>query len=233
MRNDQPIELLKLIRMSPIPLGATQLSEKTGIPPATVGRMLAKLEKEGRLEKVSNRGRQLTEAGEHYLESTTLHKSKMNVADKLILLIRDNNLERMLEIQQTRRLLESYTVEIAARNATAEDVQVLEDILLDYIYESKHGNPHSETDVRLHLHIAKMSGNATIHQILMLILQSDNRYYSQLLAAMRQSIDERIKQHRDIVEAIKARNPEEAVAAMTRHLDTLFQKTRHDPAGPG
>lgn len=225
MKTKQAIELLTLMRMSPIPVGATQLSEKTGIPSATVGRILARLEKEHKVEKVSNRGRQLTKSGEQYLETVTIHSSKMNVADQLICLIRENSLERMLEIQRTRRLLESYTVEIAAKEPTAEDINILEDILHDYIYEVKHGNPHSETDIRLHLHIAKMSGNAVIQQILMLILQGDNRYYSQLSEAMKQSTAERIQQHRNIVEAIKEKNPKKAVAAMTTHLETIFSKS--------
>lgn len=222
MESDPSIELLGLLRSSSIPLGATQLGDLTGIPPATVGRMLARLEREGKVEKVGNRGRRLTPFGEQYLETTTVHASKMGVADKLIWLVRDNSIERMYEVQQTRRLLESHTVALAARNATPEDVQALEDILSDYVYEIRHGNPRSETDVRLHLHIAGMAGNATIHQILMLLLQDDGKYYAELSAAMRQSIPERIEQHRAIVGAIRDGEPEAAVAAMRRHLDTIF-----------
>lgn len=229
MKPDQSMELLRHLQSSPVPLGATQLSDMTGIPSATVGRMLARLEQDSKVEKVSNRGRRLTSFGENYLEATTVHTSKMSVADKLIWLVRDDSIERMYEVQQTRKLLESHTIDLAARNATPEDVQVLEDILSDYAYEIRHGNPHSETDVRLHLHIAKMSGNATIHQILMLILQDDSKYYAHLSAAMRQNVPERIDQHRVIVDAIRDRQPEKAVAAMRQHLDTIF-KTPKDGA---
>ena len=224
MRTNNSIRILQLLETSSYPLGATQLSEKTGIPSATIGRVLARLEKENKVEKVGNRGRRLTPSGEHYLHTATIHNTKMSVADKLISLMHDNTIERMYEVQLTRRLLEAHTVELAARNATPEDVQTLEDILFDYTYEVRHGNPHSETDAQLHLHIAKMSGNATIHQILLLLLNTDSRYYGQLSALLQQTTGERIEQHRNIVDAIRDRNPERAVLAMTWHLDTILRK---------
>jgi len=222
MREKSYYKILELIKDSPTPLGAAYLSKQTGIPPATVGRMLAKMEKQNLVEKVSNRGRQITLTGEKYLNSLSFQTQSLDAASELIELMQDDSKERLQEVLYVRKLLEPKAAEIATMNATESDISTLEDILLDYAYEVKHGMPDSESDMNLHLYIAKMSGNMTIYHILKLIFQDDNTY-SLLTAATSLPFETRLQQHRDIINAIKERQPLQASAMMEKHLEIVMQ----------
>lgn len=219
-KRTRKIELLEIINSSPAPVGAIFLSEKMGIPSATVGRMLAELEQENLLEKFSNRGRQITEKGKQYLNAMNSHSNKKLAADKLIIMVQEISKERLLEVLEVRKLLESKTAETAAQQANAEQVQMLDDILFDYFYEIRHGRIGSEEDLRFHLSIAKMANNATIYQILKLILQEQNAYARFSDAAMLNSMQ--VQKHTEILKAIKEKNPERAKDAMLDHLNQVI-----------
>lgn len=222
---DRDLQLMQLIKSSPAPLGATFLGKEMGIPAATVGRMLARLEKEKKLKKIANRGRELTPEGRKYVSSRLKRSDKLNTASKLIRMIEENSRERLLEVLQVRRLLETKTVELAALRATEEDIATLEGIIFDYTYEVKHGISNSESDMKLHLAIAKISGNATISHVLKLFLLDDNTY-TLITAAAAQSYEERLRQHLNIVEGIKSKSAAKATAAMAEHLDDLIDSIR-------
>lgn len=218
---ERELKLLQIIKSSTTPLGANYLSEELEIPIATVGRMLAKLEREKKLEKIANRGRQLTGEGKKYLSSRLKRRDKLKTASNLIQLVEDKSKERLLEILQVRKLIEVKAVELTTLLAKTKDINTLEEILLDYTYEVKHGMSDSESDMRLHLSIAQMSGNATIAHVLKLLLVADNNY-TLITAAAGQTHEERLKEHLDIVKGIKSRNAKRATGAMSAHLDSLI-----------
>ncbi len=120
-----------------LPIGATYLCKRLDVPQATVGRMLTQMEKDGLLEKVGNKGRQLTAKGLAYLEKQCIIDSKKKVASSLISTVEDISKERLLEILDVRKLLECRAIEQACANVTSLEMKELDEIMLEYIYEVK------------------------------------------------------------------------------------------------
>lgn len=213
--------ILKKIKSLAIPVGATYLSGSLDIPSATVGRILSRLEADGLLEKVSNKGRVLTPKGRDFISEQELVRSKKKTVDSLIRLTEDTPRERLLEIMQVREMLECHSAALACTNGTEEDLQELNRIMLEYLYELRGGGMGNEQDLRLHLKIAQMSGNQTVLQLLKLILVKDNAYTR--FSSAPDSIDHgRLEMHNRIVEAINRRNPDDAAGAMKAHLQQVI-----------
>jgi GntR family transcriptional repressor for pyruvate dehydrogenase complex len=221
------MKLILTIRESDIPVGAAFLSEKLNIPPATIGRMLAKLEKDGLLEKVSNKGRQLTNKGIEYLIEEKTKNTKLKTANTLINMVENSSKERLIEILDVRRILESKTIELACQNANDEDIAELDNILDDHSYVVRHGDLGSDQDLKLHLTIAKISKNKTINHILKLILTEEDVYAKfSYLADHVKNIQ--LQQHSDLVEAIRCHDPEAGILALEKHLDqVIFDVNRY------
>ena len=217
LKQEKATLILREIKDSKVPVGASFLSQKLSMPPATIGRILTQLEDEGLLQKFSNKGRQLTENGFTYLAEQDLRNAKFKTANKLIDLTESVSKDKLLEILEIRTLLEGLTVELACKNAKDEQFLELDRIIFENIYEINRGGLGNEQDLQLHLTIAKMSGNTTIYQILKLILTEKN-VYTKLSSVADQVKTDQLSQHSDIVENIKKRDPIEAKKAIQSHL---------------
>lgn len=219
---DKELHILKAVNDSDVPVGAIYLSEKLGIPPANIGRTLIRLEEQGLVAKVQNKGRSVTEQGKRCLEEEELKNSKLSIANELIDCASAEDEKNLLEILQVRKLLEVYTARHCAGNATPEMVQELENIQFDYVYELRHGRNGSEQDLNLHLKIAECSGNNTIARILRLLLTDNNSYAEFTKAAIsRNGLNQ--GEHGPILDAIREKNEEKAGCEMERHLDRVMK----------
>lgn len=217
--------ILSEIKYSDFPLGAVFLSEKLNIPQASIGRVLAELEKKGLLEKVSNKGRQITPKGLEWLKEHQAHKTKIKSSQKLVSIVQEISKERLLEILDVRKLLEGCTVELACRNASAEDIDALEGILLDHKYAVRHNMRGSDEDLRLHLMIAKLSKNDTLYHLIELMLTGENAYDT--FSAVADHITNiQIQQHADLVAAIKKKDAVAAKKALNIHLDQVISDVK-------
>jgi GntR family L-lactate dehydrogenase operon transcriptional regulator len=204
-----------------LPIGATYLCKRLDVPQATVGRMLTQMEKDGLLEKVGNKGRQLTAKGLAYLEKQCIIDSKKKVASSLISTVEDISKERLLEILDVRKLLECRAIEQACANVTSLEMKELDEIMLEYIYEVKHGGVADEINLRLHLTIAKISKNITIYQILRIILTNKSAY-SKFSHVADQIKTVQVQQHSALVEAVKNRDGETGKRLMQQHLEQVI-----------
>lgn len=225
MKNEYAEKILSAIKYADCPMGAGFLSEKMQIPQASIGRMLNSLEQRGFLQKVSNKGRQITPAGLSWLEEQHARKAKLYSSQKLISIVEELSKERLLEILDIRKLLEGTSVELACNNASDEDIKVLEDILLDHMYAVRHDESGSAEDLRLHLTIAKLSKNVTLYQIIELILTGKNAYDT-FSAVADHVTHTQIQQHTDLIAAIKTRDSVHAREAMIRHLDQVISDVK-------
>lgn len=214
------IQLLNAIKEFNLPVGAIYLSDKLNITPATTGRMLANLEKDGLLEKISNKGRQLTEKGNDYLIQEKAKIKKLKTANALIHMVENSSKEKLIEILDVRKILEVKSIELACHNANDEDIAKLDNILADHLYVLRHGELGSDQDLNLHITIAKISGNNTIYQILKLILTEEDTYtkFSYVADHVKEV---QMKQHSDLIEAIRCHDAVAGKIAMEKHLDQV------------
>lgn len=222
---EQEIQVLQAVKDAGMPVGAIQLSKDLGIPPASIGRALLALEKEGLLEKVQNKGRYITPAGEQLLDSDRRKHEKISIAKELIDTAADIQLSDLLEILTVRRLLEPYAASCCASQHTEERQQELESLQIDYKYQIRHGAGGSAQDLMLHLKIAEYGGNSVIVKILQLIL-TDRNYYAEFTRAAKKINELSQSEHDQILEAIFQGDGERAAKAMEAHLDHVIRNVR-------
>ena len=216
-RRTSEFEILKTMQEMQTPMGALQLSDRLEIPPASIGRALLKLEKKGLVEKVQNKGRVITAAGEAFLEEQKQRQQKMEAAHELIEAAASVTEANLNDILLVRRLLERYTARACTERITPEELEALEDIQFDYIYEVKHGRNGSEEDLSFHLKIAEIAGSPTITRLLRLLLTDQDAYAAFTQAAVQ---TERLKynEHEAILDAIRAGDGARAGEEMEKHL---------------
>jgi len=215
-------DVLRTISNIKLPVGAIQISEQLGIPSASAGRMLAALEEKGYLEKVSNKGRVVTDKGKRFLELENEKTEKMGIAEKLISSASYYNKDELLQILQTRYLLEAYTAGRCAVLADEQDIENLKIIQLEYYYAILHGESGSEQDLKFHLKIAQIAGNKFIYDMLKLILTSNNAYssFSKVTLAIRKCYQ---NDHDALLDAIINKDRELAETTARRHLERVIQ----------
>ena len=215
-------DILRAVNDMGIPVGALQLGERLGMASASAGRMLTALEEKGYLTKVSNKGRVITEKGRDYLNREDERDEKLSVAEKLITASAYYNNEQLLQILQTRLLLEGYTAECCAALATDEDIEKLKVIQLEYYYAILHGESGSEQDLKLHLKIAQIAGNKFIYDMLKLMLTSNNAYssFSKVPMPLKKEYH---NEHDSILEAIFDGRAEDANARMQEHIRHIIK----------
>lgn len=217
---NETISILEAINKFSYPVGASYLCKELNYSQATIGRILLECEQQGVLEKVSNKGRIITEKGKEMLKSYYEKEKMLTTANNLIQHVGNATKEDLLEILAVRKLLEVKACKDACQYATDAEINELKGLLFDYIRERYNNNLGNEQDLKLHLKIAEMSKNKTILHIMTLILTSDNSYTTFALVSSSMDVDSS-QWHKDIVEAIEKRDSEEAGNSMYKHLDLL------------
>ena len=215
------LTILKSVQDAGIPIGATYLSKELSIPPASIGRILTELEDEKLIEKVSNKGRVLTDKGRQFLTHAATVKAKEENATGLVKLIVSADKTTLMEILQIRKLLEGYTIQLACKNATEEEINRLERLMLEHLHLIRNGELGNQIDLEIHLAIADISRNKTLSQLLKIMLTGDNVYtkFSYVSDSIKHT---QIKQHDTIIQAIREHDPDKGKIAMETHLDQVM-----------
>jgi len=224
--------VLKALRLAKKPLGSNSLAgilEREGfrISAPSISRLLVTMEREGYLIKQhSNRGRLLSPKGEDMLDELIREREKRKIAADLIADVNEESPEKLLDLLIARRALEREAVRLAARNASARDIDELiayAEILDEVIRSSEHQHHHSHVATlgeKFHDLIAYASKNSFLISALDLIGQNlalRNALWS--LAEQQESASG--DNHLKIAEAIQNRDPEGAEQAVIAHINTF------------
>jgi DNA-binding FadR family transcriptional regulator len=122
----------------------------------------------------------------------------------------------LLEVLMAREAVECMVAELAARNATAEDIVGLK-TRIDNLDQNGYT---FEWNYEFHLAIAEAAGNSVLHTLLQLLLQIRREVYAHDYLSRRQ-LQRLFQDHLAIVLAIESRNPTRARVVMQKHiLDT-------------
>lgn len=121
------------------------------------------------------------------------------------------------DLFELRLLLEPRIAALAAQHATPKEIKELEKIVVEIEEAVTVGDPkHLQLDVTFHSMMAKFSGNIAMDSLLPVINKSIhliNANYTN-----RQMKEDSLQAHRDILTAIKERNPIAAHDAMLLHI---------------
>ncbi len=219
--HDSNLEYLILDQISQLntPVGASFLCSKIDSSQASIGRALYELECRGLLEKISNKGRVLTEEGKAYFQLLQQNADSRECVDVLLDLFSKNDKHVYLNILEARILLEVKTAELAAKNATEQDIQDIEKILMKHQKIRLLGKPAENENLEFHYKIAQIANNPVIYHLLRLVMTQHSAYLH--FSFMDYTLVGSTLFHAQIFDAIKAHDSEKASALMYDHLHAL------------
>lgn len=131
------------------------------------------------------------------------------------------------EVYQLRYALEGFTVRLAARQATAEDVARLRAINASMLDALTSGDlpAATERDFDLHIAIIELAGNRAVREIIQLykqvILESQR-----LPLADRDRLLEPVQEHEAVIRALERRDGDVAAVAMRHHIARAAERLK-------
>lgn len=136
------------------------------------------------------------------------------------------------DLIEARILFEGEAAALAAVTITDEQLQELEEIVATMASARAESPLMFDSDRQFHLMIANATGNAAVRSVVEYLweLRTKSPLAANMFARARRSgVMPRVQEHRPILEALKARNPNEARNAMRVHLrrvvDDLLEAT--------
>ena len=140
--------------------------------------------------------------------------------------------EHVVELLEVRELLEPQIASLAAQSATEDDIECMEEILEQMERNLNDGGTGVDENVEFHLALTKAVGNRVlfeVHQLLLKLSRDPVERFFQVPGRLTRSLEG----HREILDAIKERNPHKAQQAMLAHMRTRFAVPGSRPAISG
>jgi GntR family transcriptional regulator, transcriptional repressor for pyruvate dehydrogenase complex len=212
---EQIVEQIKeLIRQGDLKPGdrlmtERELSDKLGVSRTSVREAFSALDFLGVLETRPGEGTFISEVSEQFL-----------IEPLALFMMMDR--EASLELLEVRKMMESYTAELAAVRADKEDVEKIAKAIELMEQDVKQNILGEENDARFHYLIAEATGNKMLVKIMNLIsdlLVQNMRSSRQHLFTRKDNFEQLYLQHFNIFRAIKEGNPELAKQEMFNHLN--------------
>lgn len=215
-------EIFHYILEAPIDLGEKlpnefELGEKFGVGRSTIREAIKALSSKGIVEV--RRG-----SGTYVISTVPIESDPLGlrtVKDKAAL---------ALDLVNVRLMLEPGIAELAAMNATDEDIAELNRLCDTVEVKIHNGERYIEDDIALHTAIAACSKNRVMEQLVPII---DTAVMVFVNVTHKKLLDETILTHRMVVDSIAAHDTVGARSAMTMHLNfnrTLIKKLADEEA---
>lgn len=128
--------------------------------------------------------------------------------------------DSLMDIFTIRKFIEPQVAQLAAENATASEINELEEILEEQAKDLENGLNLTKTDSEFHNLLTRIAKNRVLERLLFAILDllaQTREKYLQVEGRAQKSL----KGHQEILSAIKARNPVAARQAMRLHLEEI------------
>jgi len=163
------------------------------------------------------------QGGGTYVRSLT----EVTIADPLSNIVGSKEPKILYALTEVRMGLETWSAYLAAKRATDEQLQRLREIYVTMEKQAANGGWDAEIDAKFHYVITEATQNTiqvhvlnTIHSLFQTtIMVALSEFYQK-----EGYLERLLSQHRDILEAIEARDPERAKQAMQVHLELVEEK---------
>lgn len=227
-REELEYQTLMLLDGAGEPLGCGTVAERLramgiNLSEATAGRFLRETDLKGLTIRAGFRGRVLTDLGKQRLEQLRAERQRAICRSEFIKLLRAHGREELLEVMVARRAIERETARLAAMNATEEDLEELNEIILEHeahTYDEPYPGMH---DTMFHKRVARMSRNKVLEAATDLIRQDGQ--VTQVLDWIRKEVRSSVvADHREILNALRRRDPAAAEKAMVSHLENVIRE---------
>jgi GntR family L-lactate dehydrogenase operon transcriptional regulator len=221
--------VLHLLQNNHGPLGSGTLMEQLqdlgyGGSEPTVGRFLRALDRRGLTARVSNRGRDLTDAGQRRLQQLCEADAQLFYENELIRTIRSTTIDEVMDVLVARRALERETARLAAERATPAEIARLE-AAIEEQRETLATGGAIDADVKFHSLLAQAGHNRVLVAAVELI-RREKQLTVLLDAMLKRTTHKWVVGHEAILAAVKRRDPDEAERAMLEHLNTVIGDVR-------
>ena len=141
--------------------------------------------------------------------------------------------EALFDYLSFRRDLEGMAAERAARFATPTDIQVIDEIFkrMEAAHSLRNPDQEAELDVEFHMAIVEAAHNVVMMHMMRSMfemLKNGVFYNRRILFGVRDTRDILLDHHRAMHDAILARDPAAAKAALEHHLNFIEDSLRED-----
>ena len=125
--------------------------------------------------------------------------------------------DHLIDIFYIRQIIEPHIAEIAAENATPEEIKELDAIMREHEENLAIGSHPITTDSAFHNYLARMTKNRVLERLLHAIVELLTETREEYLQNQDRE-QSSLHGHRDILAAIQSRDGNAAKLAMRRHL---------------
>lgn len=134
--------------------------------------------------------------------------------------VKDLTKKEAADLFSLRELLESYSISLATKLRTDEDIKKIEHLLhkmkLSYSDNYKNKEEFLTYDSEFHYAIVRISNNSYLEKHLTQLLDNSRRYLN--ASTVNMIINMAIDEHKELIEQIKNQDVEKAVACMKNHI---------------
>lgn len=127
------------------------------------------------------------------------------------------------ELVEVRIFLELKGVKLAALRRSTDDLKRMEEALAAYSDKVIRGEEAVQEDLLFHLAIARASANPTLISFMLKITPEIINNFEQHHICDKNTAFKGIQEHKDIVDAIREKDPASAKSAMKEHFKDLYQ----------
>jgi GntR family transcriptional regulator, transcriptional repressor for pyruvate dehydrogenase complex len=213
------------------PIGASRLVEELSrhdidLSEATAGRFLRSLDRRGLTRPMGKLGRLLTEEGRIRLQQLQILQRQGEHSALLVGAATPVDIDELIDLLYVRRAVEPEAARHAALRATDQERDAIRAVADSHIHHVIGGTDHAEAAIDFHRLVARASHNKMLTAVASLTLDPSNNPLSTLLDVISIEAGAHFAfahEHRDIVEAIIARQPQRAEVAMREHVDDLIR----------
>jgi DNA-binding GntR family transcriptional regulator len=134
------------------------------------------------------------------------------------------SIKDLKEVVQVRGVLEGLAAKLAIEKINEKEIKKLERIIeeMDYYAREKDLTSFSRTSQKFQELFIDISGNSQLKKIQKIICDQTHRYRIRSLSSPKR-LEHSFKEHKDIFEAIKNRDPEMADKLSKQHTENVFQ----------
>ncbi|TPN82246.1 FadR/GntR family transcriptional regulator [Aquimarina algicola] len=187
-----------------------ELAQKFGVSRNQLRQAIQKLEFYGLVKKYPQSGTRISNIG-----VTALNNMMSD-----ILQLQEPDLKSLVE---TRIILETNAVRLAATRRTEEQVKEIEKAHEAYSQKAIKGENAIEEDLMFHLKIAEASNNSVINSLMLVITPEIISHFIKNKVCDKEENYLLIKEHKAIVDAIREKTPEKAVLHLQDHFKDLYK----------
>lgn len=151
-----------------------------------------------------------------------------SLEDPLLALIA-SDINKLFELLEIRRAMESWAAYKAAQRATPADLEKLEAILLQDQENLKKHREDAKTDADLHVAISLASHNTLFSHLMAScyrLLWDTQRMSRERIFQKEENRKLIAEQHQKVIKAIEERDPEKAGREARKHIDFVEQEMR-------